>query len=53
MSDTSPKEDEKSVEDLVGLLDLERIEENQFRGHSPDVSWQRVFGGQVIGQALV
>ena len=53
MSDTSPQDDEKSVEDLIYLLDLERIEENLFRGHSPDVSWQRVFGGQVIGQALV
>ncbi len=42
-----------AVEDLVQLLDLEKIEENLFRGHSPDESWQRVFGGQVIGQALV
>lgn len=41
------------VEDLIQLLDLEKIEENLFRGHSPDESWQRVFGGQVIGQALV
>jgi acyl-CoA thioesterase-2 len=42
-----------AVEDLIQLLDLEKIEENLFRGHSPDESWQRVFGGQVIGQALV
>jgi acyl-CoA thioesterase-2 len=41
------------VEDLIQLLDLEKIEENLFRGHSPDESWQRVFGGQVIGQALM
>jgi acyl-CoA thioesterase-2 len=42
-----------AVEDLIQILDLEKIEENLFRGHSPDESWQRVFGGQVIGQALV
>jgi acyl-CoA thioesterase-2 len=42
-----------AVEDLIQILNLEKIEENLFRGHSPDVSWQRVFGGQVIGQALV
>jgi len=43
----------ESVQELLELLDLERIEVNLFRGHSPKVSWQRVFGGQVIGQALV
>lgn len=42
-----------AVEDLIQILNLEQIEVNLFRGHSPDVSWQRVFGGQVIGQALV
>jgi acyl-CoA thioesterase-2 len=41
------------VDGLVGLLDLEQIEENIFRGVSPNVSLQRVFGGQVAGQALV
>ncbi|MEE1940720.1 acyl-CoA thioesterase II [Streptomyces sp. TRM 70361] len=41
------------AERLVDLLDLERIEENIFRGHSPDEPLQRVFGGQVAGQALV
>jgi len=38
---------------LVALLDLERIEENIFRGVSPSHSTVRVFGGQVAGQALV
>jgi acyl-CoA thioesterase II len=38
---------------LVALLDLERIEENIFRGVSPAPSPVRVFGGQVAGQALV
>ncbi|WP_031088747.1 acyl-CoA thioesterase, partial [Streptomyces sp. NRRL WC-3549] len=41
------------AESLVGLLDLERIEVNIFRGRSPEESLQRVFGGQVAGQALV
>lgn len=38
---------------LLATLDLEKLEENLFRGRSPQVGWQRVFGGQVIGQALV
>jgi acyl-CoA thioesterase-2 len=42
-----------AVQDLLAILDLEPIEENLFRGRSPQVGWQRVFGGQVIGQALV
>jgi len=43
----------KALDDLVDLLDLEPIEVNIFRGVSPDESRQRVFGGQVAGQALV
>jgi acyl-CoA thioesterase II len=42
-----------AVADLLRVLDLEQIELNLFRGHSPQVGWQRVYGGQVIGQALV
>src|SRR5436189_5377932 len=38
---------------LVALLDLEKIEENIFRGMSPRSATVRVFGGQVAGQALV
>ncbi len=38
---------------LVALLDLERIEQDIFRGVSPAESSVRVFGGQVAGQALV
>ena len=41
------------VDGLVALLDLESIEVNIFRGVSPDEQRQRVFGGQVAGQALV
>ncbi len=43
----------KAITDLLAILDLERIEENLFRGRSPQVGWQRVFGGLVIAQALV
>ncbi len=41
------------VDQLVDLLDLEQIEVNIFRGRSPEESLQRVFGGQVAGQALI
>ncbi|MEO6653432.1 MAG: acyl-CoA thioesterase II [Ilumatobacteraceae bacterium] len=42
-----------ALADLVELLDLEPIEVNMFRGVQPDEDRQRVFGGQVAGQALV
>src|SRR5215470_1284096 len=42
-----------AVQDLIDILDLEPLERNLFRGRSPQAGWQRVFGGQVIGQALV
>jgi acyl-CoA thioesterase-2 len=42
-----------AIQDLLRVLDLEQLELNLFRGRSPQVGWQRVFGGQVIGQALV
>jgi acyl-CoA thioesterase-2 len=43
----------KALESLLSILDVEPLEVNLFRGVSPQVGWQRVFGGQVIGQALV
>ncbi len=43
----------RALDDLLAILDLEPLERNLFRGRSPQVGWQRVFGGQVIGQALV
>jgi len=49
----APLSGQAVVDGLVALLDLERVEENIFRGVSPKVSLQRVFGGQVAGQALV
>lgn len=42
-----------ALDDLVALLDLERLELNLFRGVSPPYSPTRVFGGQVAGQAVV
>jgi acyl-CoA thioesterase-2 len=38
---------------LLDILDLEMLEQNLFRGRSPQDGWQRVYGGQVLGQALV
>lgn len=38
---------------LLSLLDLEPLEHNLFRGRGPKEGWQRVYGGQVLGQALV
>ena len=43
----------RALDDLIDLLELEQLEVNLFRGVSPDEDRQRVFGGQVAGQALV
>jgi acyl-CoA thioesterase-2 len=45
--------EQAQVDDLIELLDLEPIEVNIFRGVNPDEDRQRIFGGQVAGQALV
>jgi len=42
-----------AVDSLVDLLDLTLVDQDVYEGSSPDVSLQRVFGGQVAGQALV
>jgi acyl-CoA thioesterase-2 len=42
-----------AVNEVLAILDLEPLEVNLFRGRSPQDGWQRVYGGQVIGQALV
>lgn len=39
--------------DLPAILGLEQLEHNLFRGRSPQNGWVRVFGGQVIAQALM
>jgi acyl-CoA thioesterase-2 len=43
----------EALDKLLDLLDLEQIELDIFRGRSPSDHRQRVFGGQVAGQALV
>ena len=43
----------KPLDKLLDLLNLEQIELDIFRGRSPEEQVQRVFGGQVAGQALV
>lgn len=40
------------LQDLIHLLTLEQLDTNLFRGESRDIGTQRVFGGQVLGQAL-
>ena len=50
---TEQKASTQALDDLLVLLELERIEVNLFRGLSPDEDRQRVFGGQVAAQALV
>ncbi|MGI8458628.1 MAG: acyl-CoA thioesterase [Propionibacteriaceae bacterium] len=42
----------RSTDELLALLDLEQIEIGLFRGRQPDTRLQRVFGGQVLAQAL-
>lgn len=49
----APLTGQAAVDDLLALLDLEPLEVNIFRGRKPTVGRQRVFGGQVAGQALV
>ncbi|HSN71099.1 MAG TPA: acyl-CoA thioesterase II, partial [Steroidobacteraceae bacterium] len=44
---------DRVLADLLKLLELERIEINLFRGESRDIGSPQVFGGQVLGQALV
>src|SRR6516225_1084323 len=44
---------QKALDELIAILDLEELEVNIFRGRSPQEDRQRVFGGQVAGQALV
>jgi acyl-CoA thioesterase-2 len=44
---------DQPVESLVDLLDIEALEVNLFRGVSPDRQRTRVFGGQVVAQALM
>ncbi len=40
------------LQNLIQLLELEKIEEGLFRGQSEDLGLPQVFGGQVVGQAM-
>jgi acyl-CoA thioesterase-2 len=42
-----------AMQELLAILDLEKLEHNLYRGRSPKENWQRVFGGQTVAQALV
>lgn len=47
-----PEQPCRALAGLLQVLDLEPLEVNLFRGISPQNGWQRVYGGQVLGQAL-
>jgi acyl-CoA thioesterase II len=53
MSESGPPPLDPALDVLVASLDLEEIDRDIFRGSTPPTSLQRVFGGQVAGQALV
>jgi acyl-CoA thioesterase II len=44
---------DRRLADLLHILELEQLEVNLFRGESRDIGSPQVFGGQVLGQALV
>ena len=50
---SKPAKPAKAIDNLLAILDLERLEQNLYRGRGPKAGWQRVYGGQVLGQALV
>jgi acyl-CoA thioesterase-2 len=52
MSNT-PHENTGALAGLLSVLDIEPMSETAFLGRSPRDGWQRVYGGQVLGQALV
>ncbi len=52
---TGPSEtgSDRRVQELLDLMTLEPLEVNLFRGESRDIGTPRVFGGQVLAQALL
>jgi acyl-CoA thioesterase-2 len=44
---------QSALDALLAMLDLGRLEDNLFLGARGNEGWQRVFGGQVLGQALI
>ena len=53
MTDSTTDAMTDAVAELIAILDLERLEVDLFRGQNPKTGWRRVFGGQVVAQALV
>ena len=53
MTDWRNEDGKKALAQVLALLDLEAVAQDVFRGQSPEGRVQRVFGGQVLGQALV
>jgi acyl-CoA thioesterase-2 len=51
--DGGPVVGQAAVDLLLEVLDLEQVDPATFTGVSPQVGPQRIFGGQVAGQALV
>ncbi|MDO4222641.1 MAG: acyl-CoA thioesterase II [Acinetobacter sp.] len=51
-SSTQSEQNPHLTQELIDLLSLERLEDNLFRGQSRNLVGKRVFGGQVLGQAL-
>jgi len=49
---TNPSRGHHVLDELLSLLELEKIEENIFRGRSQDLGFGNIFGGQVLGQGL-
>jgi acyl-CoA thioesterase-2 len=49
---TPRKSNDTALRALLATLDLEPLEDNLFRGARGNEGWQRVYGGQVLGQAL-
>jgi acyl-CoA thioesterase-2 len=46
-------EDIASIDRLLALLDVEDLGDDRFRGQSTNAGWMRVYGGQVVAQALM
>jgi acyl-CoA thioesterase-2 len=40
------------VRDVASLLELERVKPDAFLGAAPQIGWSRLYGGQVVAQAL-
>lgn len=50
---SEPVESRATIDDLVRLLDLQRVDDNYYLGQSEDPGWGRLYGGHVLAQALV